>query len=49
MVDAQARMMGTNDIFWLSGILFIVLALLVWVARRARPFGADEKAHAPEM
>ncbi len=48
MVDAQARMMGTNDIFWLSGVLFIVLASMVWVARRARPFGGDS-THASEM
>ncbi len=48
MVDAQARMMGTNDIFWLSGVLFIVLASMVWVARRARPFGGDA-THASEM
>ena len=34
-VDAQARMMGTIDLFWLSGWLFVVLAALVWVARPA--------------
>lgn len=49
IVDAQARMMGTNDIFWLSGVLFIVLAAMVWIARRARPFGGAEKGHAGEI
>ncbi len=39
VIDAQARMMGTNDIFWLSGVLFIVLAAMVWIARRATMFG----------
>ena len=39
IVDAQARMLGTNDIFWLSGGLFIVLAAMVWIARPARAIG----------
>lgn len=38
-IDAQARMMGTVDVFWLSGVLFIALAALVWVARPARSIG----------
>ena len=44
MIDAQARMMGTNDIFWLSGVLFIVLAGMVWIARRATMFGREAPA-----
>jgi len=42
MVDAQARMMGTNDLFWFSGVLFIALAGMVWIARPAQkgPGGA---------
>jgi DHA2 family multidrug resistance protein len=35
-IDAQARMMGTNDLFWLSGVLFLALAVLVWIARPVR-------------
>jgi DHA2 family multidrug resistance protein len=35
-IDAQARMMSTNDIFWLTGVLFILLAALVWIARPVR-------------
>ena len=41
MIDAQARMMGTIDLFWLSGGLFIVLAAMVWIARPATKFGAE--------
>lgn len=33
-IEAQARMMSTNDLFWLSGWMFLALAALVWVARR---------------
>lgn len=40
-IEAQARMMGTNDLFWLAGVLFLALAVLVWIARRpARPGAA---------
>lgn len=35
-IDAQARMMSTNDLFWLAGVLFLALAVLVWVARPVR-------------
>ena len=33
LVHQQAVMQSTNDIFWLSGCLFVVLMLLVWMAR----------------
>ena len=26
--------MSTNDLFWSTGVLFLLLAALVWVARR---------------
>ena len=40
-IEAQARMMGTNDLFWLAGMLFLCLAVLIWIARRpARPGAA---------
>lgn len=39
MIDAQARMMGTNDLFWMSAVLFVLMAALVWVARPATGFG----------
>ena len=44
LIDAQARMMGTNDLFWLSGVLFAGLAALVWVARPARAAAASAPA-----
>ena len=44
MVDAQARMMGTIDLFWLSGVLFLVLAAMVWIARPATMFGREAGA-----
>jgi DHA2 family multidrug resistance protein len=29
----QAYMLSTNDIFWISGVLFVCLMLTVWIAR----------------
>ena len=36
MVEAQARMLGTIDLFWMAGVLFILLAALVWIARPSK-------------
>lgn len=33
VVINQAYMLATNDIFWISGILFLILMALVWLAR----------------
>lgn len=33
MINQQAVLMATNDIFWLSGCFFVALMLLVWLAR----------------
>jgi DHA2 family multidrug resistance protein len=33
MINQQAVLMATNDIFWLSGCFFVSLMLLVWLAR----------------
>ncbi len=33
-VETQAKMMGTVDLFWISGMLFLSLAVVVWIARR---------------
>jgi DHA2 family multidrug resistance protein len=35
-LEAQARMLSTLDLFWLSGLLFLALALLVWLANPPR-------------
>jgi len=35
LIDQQARMLSTVDLFWLSGCLFIALVALVWIAKPA--------------
>jgi DHA2 family multidrug resistance protein len=35
MVDAQAFMLSADDIFYVSGLLFLALIFLVWFARRS--------------
>jgi multidrug efflux pump subunit AcrA (membrane-fusion protein) len=35
-LDGQARMLSTIDLFWLSGVLFLALAALVWLANAPR-------------
>jgi MFS transporter, DHA2 family, multidrug resistance protein len=32
-LDAQAAMLGLNDIFWLSAIIFVVIIPLIWMTR----------------
>jgi MFS transporter, DHA2 family, multidrug resistance protein len=44
MVHQQAVMQSTNDVFWLSGWLFVALMLLVWFARPPRHAPAGAKA-----
>jgi len=36
-LDAQARMLSTVDLFWLSGVLFVALTVLVWLANAPGP------------
>jgi DHA2 family multidrug resistance protein len=36
LVDSQAFMLSADDIFYVSGILFLVLIFLVWLARPPR-------------
>ena len=33
LVTNQAYMLATNDLFWLSGILFLCLLILIWFSR----------------
>ena len=33
LIEQQARMLGTVDLFWFSGILFLALTVLVWIAK----------------
>lgn len=37
IIEQQSRIMGSNEVFWLSGILFIGLIAVVWLAKP--PFG----------
>jgi MFS transporter, DHA2 family, multidrug resistance protein len=32
-VDNQAFMLSANDIFYASGVLFLVLVFVIWLAR----------------
>ena len=44
LVDSQAFMLSANDIFYVSGIIFIAMIGLVWLARPARGGGGDAAA-----
>ena len=46
LVDVQSYMLSANDIFYVSGFLFIVLAGLVWLARPAKAGAASKEAAA---
>jgi DHA2 family multidrug resistance protein len=47
VLDQQAALLGVDDLFYLSGILFVVLVALIWVARRpGAAGGADASATA---
>ncbi len=41
LIDQQARMMGTIDLFWLSGVLFVFLSAMVWIAKPVRGMGGS--------
>ncbi len=43
LLENQAYMLATNDIFWLCGILFMILVPLIWTTRP--PFGQAGAAH----
>jgi DHA2 family multidrug resistance protein len=44
LVDAQAFMLSADDIFYVSGLLFLGLIFLVWFAHRPQPAGAAAAA-----
>jgi DHA2 family multidrug resistance protein len=44
LVDTQAFMLSADDIFYVSGILFLALILLVWFARRPQAAGGAAAA-----
>ena len=43
MVDSQAYMLATNDVFWVITLLFVLLIALLWTTKP--PFGASPAAH----
>ena len=43
LVDSQAYMLATNDVFWVITILFLLLIGLLWTTKP--PFGASPAAH----
>jgi DHA2 family multidrug resistance protein len=44
LVDAQAFMLSADDIFYVSGMLFLALIFLVWFARRPQTAGGAAAA-----
>lgn len=45
-LNGQATMLGLNDIFWLSSIIFVVIIPLIWITRPARGGGGAAAAAA---
>lgn len=39
-LNAQATMLGLNDIFWLSAVIFIVIIPLIWLTKPGKGAGA---------
>jgi DHA2 family multidrug resistance protein len=46
LVDQQAFMLSADDIFYVSGLLFLALIVLVWFARPQKSGGGDGSAEA---
>jgi MFS transporter, DHA2 family, multidrug resistance protein len=46
LVDVQSYMLSANDIFYVSGFLFLVLAGIVWLARPGKAGAASKEAAA---
>jgi DHA2 family multidrug resistance protein len=45
MIDQQAYTLAVDDLFFLSGMLFIVLLVLVWATKPAKNVAVDAAAH----
>ena len=43
-ITQQAAMLGANDIFWISGVLFFVLIFFVWLTKPAKGGGGAAAA-----
>lgn len=40
-ITEQGFIIGANEIFWLSAVMFLLLVIVVWFAKP--PFGSDRK------
>jgi len=45
-LDTQANMLGLNDIFWISGVIFVAIVPLVWLTKPAKGMASDAAAAA---
>jgi DHA2 family multidrug resistance protein len=45
-LNAQAAMIGINDIFWLSGVIFLVIIPVIWIIKPAKGNAGAEAAAA---
>ena len=45
-VDSQAAVMGLNDIFYVSAIIFVAIIPLIWITKPSRAGGGDTDAAA---
>ena len=41
MIDQQAYTLAVDDLFFLSGVLFVVLLVLVWATKPAKNVAVD--------
>ncbi|MDE2305591.1 MAG: DHA2 family efflux MFS transporter permease subunit [Gammaproteobacteria bacterium] len=46
VVDAQARLLAADDVFWLSAMLFFAMIAVVWLAHRSQPGHSSDSASA---
>jgi DHA2 family multidrug resistance protein len=44
VISQQAAMLGANDIFWISAVLFIVLIVFIWLTKPAKSGAGAEAA-----
>jgi DHA2 family multidrug resistance protein len=47
IVDVQAFMLSADDLFYVSGLIFLALIMVIWLARPTRPGAGAAGAAAP--
>ena len=45
LVDSQSIMLSTNEVFWISGLSFVVAACVVWLAPRPTRVADTSNVH----